>query len=287
MRQLRPSLLIVLGAAAVAACSDDTGVTNSSRPPLAGVRFINALPDTFDVDIRMVDQVDWSATANKLPFRSATQYWPTEAKARHIRVFPQPGVDAVNGVNPVVVSTVLLDTTITFEADRQYTLLLTGSARGNTERFVLIEDNPPATTGIQVAVKTVNAGVTGNVDAFLTPRDTTTLTGRTADLPGVGPLAASAYVVRDTGSFTAVRFAAGGTTTATASATAPNGTAGTSTINPQAGAKVPGTALSGYIFPASAPVTTGSRSTSVVNFASPGVIWFIDRLPPNTAVSTQ
>src|SRR4051812_40800653 len=101
----RPVLLLFT-ALGLAACGGDDSPTGVGRPSLAAVRYINALPDTFDVDIRMVDQIDWSATANKLTFRAATEYFPIEAKARHLRVFPQPGVDPVNGVDPNVVSQV-------------------------------------------------------------------------------------------------------------------------------------------------------------------------------------
>ena len=286
MRQLRPSLLLVLGAALLsAACDDDTGVTNSSRPPLAGVRFVNALPDTFDVDIRYIDQVDWSPHANKLGFRAGTAHQATEAGTRHIRVFAQPGPGA-NGADPAVVSQILLDTTITFEVDRRYTLLLTGSARANTERFVLFEDNPPDIAATQVAVKVVNAGYTGNVDAFLTTAANTAISGAPAT-GGVAPLAASAYVVRDTGTFAAVRFANAGTTTAVASLAGPAGTVGTNLINPEAGVRVGGTALTAFVFPASAPVTAGTRTPANTTFTTPGVLWLVDKLPPNTAVSTQ
>ena len=87
-------LMLPLAVSVLAACSQDDGVTVNARPPLGGVRFVNAVADGGPVDIRMVDQVEWSASsvttsANYgLPFRMATHHWPTEAKARHIRVFP-------------------------------------------------------------------------------------------------------------------------------------------------------------------------------------------------------
>ena len=57
-------LFMPLALIALAACHDD-GVTVNARPPLGGVRFINAVPDGGPVDIRYVDQVEWSGTGDK------------------------------------------------------------------------------------------------------------------------------------------------------------------------------------------------------------------------------
>src|SRR3712207_6883625 len=43
-------------------------------PPLAGVRVINALPDTNAVDVVMIDQVEWSLTARNINFRAGTEH---------------------------------------------------------------------------------------------------------------------------------------------------------------------------------------------------------------------
>jgi len=273
MRQLG----LLFGAVLLLGACRDNDVTNPSTPPLAGVRYVNALPDTFDVDIRMIDQIMWNATANKLAFRGGTEYFPVEAKTRRIRVFPQPGVDPVTGVNPDVVSQILLDTTVTFVAGKQYTLLLTGSARTNTEHFILIDDDVADPGATNVGVRAVNAGVAGNIDTYLLATATTAPSGAPT-LGGVAPLAASGYHTRAAGTF-AARATTAGTATVLARAAAPAGAAGTTVMNPLAGASVPGTALSAYVFPASAAGTRGA------SFTSPGVVWFIDRMPPLTAVS--
>ena len=160
MRFSRLSLL-PLALIAAAACHDDS-VSVNTRPPLGGVRFINAVPDGGPVDIRMVDQVEWSASsvANNtsccgLPFRTGTIHWPTEAKARHIRVFPTDSSLAVT-------TTILHDTTITIEANKNVTLMLVGSrAAGGKVSFVMIDDNPGAVPSTQVATRVVNASSTG------------------------------------------------------------------------------------------------------------------------------
>ena len=55
------SRIVALGLviAAASACGSDE-ITNPSLPALAGVRFINGLSDSSAVDVRMVDQVEFS-----------------------------------------------------------------------------------------------------------------------------------------------------------------------------------------------------------------------------------
>lgn len=72
--------------------------------------------------------------ALSLAFRAGTEHQPTEARARRIRVFP-------TSTNPVVTSAFMLDTVITFAANQNYTLLLAGSAKNNTDRFVVMADD--------------------------------------------------------------------------------------------------------------------------------------------------
>ena len=165
MRSPRYLLLAIAAAAAATACRDDQ-ITTASRPPLAGVRYINALNDTGRVDIKMIDQLEYSANTNEgvggITFRTGTRYYPTEAKARRIRVF------AFQDSSITSVSSVIHDTTLTFEADKNYTLLLSGSARARTARFRLIDDSQaPTPAAGQIAVRVYNAGA-GTVDAYVT-----------------------------------------------------------------------------------------------------------------------
>ena len=53
-------IFAAITACAVSACAKDvTGVTHTP-PPLAYVRYVNAVADTFDMDFRAVDQVEYS-----------------------------------------------------------------------------------------------------------------------------------------------------------------------------------------------------------------------------------
>jgi hypothetical protein len=247
-------LLLPIATLALAACSEDDGVTVNARPPLGGVRFINAVPDAGPLDIRMVDQLQWSAssvtttTGIGLPFRAGTIHWPTEAKARRIRVFPNDSLLAVT-------TTVLHDTTITVEANKNVTLMLVGTLAAGDLRFVTLDDVPPTLTGQQVAVRLVNASSTGQTPAAANGHLLATATTALAATPtwsNVAPRATAAYVVRDTGTF-AVRTTATGTTTPIWTATAPAGEPQNGLIGATAGFRAGGSAMSAYLFPRACP----------------------------------
>ena len=261
--------LMPLALVALAACHDN-GVSVNERPPLGGVRFINAVPDGGPVDIRMVDQVEWSASSVNsnsygLAFRSGTIYWPTEAKARHVRVFPTDSLLANT-------TTVLLDTTITVEANKNVTLMLVGSrAAGGKIGFVKFDDTvtPPAD---QVAVRLVNA--TSSARSGFVTSDTTSALG-TATFGTVAPLSASAYVTRPTGKFFMQSTPAGSTSPASFSI-APTGAPADGLIGVTAGYNGPGSALSAFVFPAS---VTGTAAPQTTAFKTPGVVFFVDFIP--------
>lgn len=270
-------LMFLAAPLALAACNS-AEVTAETRPPLAGVRYINAVPDTSRLDFRMVDQLEYSANTisgtGGISFREGTEYFAVEAKARHIRVFSL--ADTLIGT----VQQVVVDTTITFEANKNYTLLLAGSARARTARLRVIEDTPPSNLASgQIAVRVYNAGA-GAMDAYVVASTTTALAG-TPTFAGVGDLSVSPYRTQPAGAF-AVRVAAPGATAAVASVQAATGTAGTALVNPIAGAAVPGTVFSAYIFPRS---VAGSRAPQTAAFNTAGVQLFVDKLPAATATS--
>lgn len=287
---MRLSRLFLLPAAALsfAACGDDDGVVTNARPPLGGVRFVNAVADGGPVDIRMVDQVEWSASSVAGPndyglaYRRGTIHHATEAKSRHIRVFPTDS-------NVAVTSQVLHDTTIAIEANRNVTLMLVGSRTAGDLRFVMVDDAPPAPAGTEVAVRAVNAGMAGGIDAYLTAAVGTTVSGAPT-WANVGPLATGAYVTRDTGSF-AVRAAMAGTTDPLWSAAAPVGAPANGLVSALAGSRAPGAALAAYVFPRACPSValplTSTNCPTLVSrspadstaLSSPAVVWFVDRIP--------
>jgi hypothetical protein len=267
---MRLSRFLVIGVvlSVIAACNGDE-ITNSTPPPLAGVRFINAMSDTGAVDIRMIDQVPWSALALRLPFRSGTEHQPTEAKARRLRVFP-------TDTTPAVTSNFMLDTMITFAANQNYTLLLAGSAKNNTDRFILINDDAPAPAAGNISFRAVNASCgpagTPNVD-FLVGADSTTLAAAGTN---IAPNAPSAYQSRATGALFG-RFNTTVTPTRVAQAAGPSAPATPPGARPAAGVNSAGTVLTAYCFPRSVAGTSAPQDT--VSFNRADVRYFVDRVP--------
>lgn len=255
-------ITVVVGLAALTACKGDD-VFDPSTPALASVRFINAVTDTGSVDITMIDQIEWSAKALNLAFRAGTAYWPTEAKTRTIRVFPTSRVIGVT-------SGILLDTQVDIAANTRVTLLLTGSARAGTLRFVIIDDGPIAPAAGQIGVRLVNAS-SGAVDGYLVALPADPLPG-SPFAANVASNAASTYAGRATGS-AAVRATDAGSATVTASAAGPAAPATLPGELPSAGVTNAGTSFSVYYFPRG---VLGSPQNAIT---TPGMVWFVDRNP--------
>lgn len=272
-------------ACALSACAKDiTGVTHTP-PPLAYVRYVNAVPDTFDMDFRAVDQVAYSQPFLNVAFRGLGEgnYQGYQAGSRHIRIFLDPApADNQVAVDPAVVSTVMVDTTINFTAGQYYTLIGYGSARAKTTqtKFLVVNDTLPAasTTNIQFRVYNL-AAVQGAVDVYVRPDGTTPLTGS----PTVANLAAgtaSAYLSQATGAYV-IRLTTPGTLTPVGAATGYTlqaGTAGTTAADPIFGSGQAGSVFTAFIFDASAAGTPGAV------FATPGVVYYPDRQPTSTIV---
>ena len=178
-------IFAVILACGVAACAKDvTGVTHTP-PPLAYVRYINAVSDTFNMDFRAVDQVDLLPA---VPQRRVPRPWAT-ATIRGIRparvTFASSSIPTrrnnTTAVDPTVVSTVMVDTTYTFTAGTYYTLVHVGNARTGAavpEKLWIIQDALPAQTTSSVQYRVVNvAPVQGAVDVYVRADGTTPLSG--------------------------------------------------------------------------------------------------------------
>jgi hypothetical protein len=260
-------ILLCLGVAAVGGCENDK-VSTTTPPVTAAVRYINSVPDTGSVDIAMIDQVEWSANAKPLAFRAASAYQPAEAKARHIRVFP---TSLLIGVT----SQILVDTTVTLTPGSRVTLLLTGSARAKTLRFVSIDDDVTAPAAGQIAVRLVNASA-GAVSGFVTDTTTDALPP-TPTFSNVGPVAASAYLARAKGRVAMRATDVNATTVAANGPVAPPSPPGDAF--PAAGVNSQYTRFSVYFFPRG---VAGSPQNAVT---APSLIWFVDRNPCDPGVT--
>jgi Domain of unknown function (DUF4397) len=269
-------------ACGVSACAKDVQGVTHTAPPLAYVRYINAVPDTFNMDFRAVDQVTYSQPFLNTAFRGLGEgnYQGYQAGSRHIRIFldPAPANNTV-AVDPTVASTVMVDTTVAFTAGTYYTLLHVGSARAGAalkEKLWIITDALPTQVSTTVQYRVVNAApVQGAVDVYVSATGVTTGTAAASALAfgsatnyvsqGTGPLVIN---LTTPGTQAAVGAAAGYTLQA--------GTAGTTAADPIYGSAQGGSILTAFIFDAS---VAGSKAAQ---FAAPGVVFFPDKQPART-----
>ena len=258
-------VMLAAGLGAMTACDSDD-VNAPSIPPLASVRFINAVADTGAVDIRMIDQIEFSAVGNAIAFRAGTEYFPTEAKTRRIKVFP-------TSRNIAVTQNHLLETIVDIQANTRVTLLLVGNARDkSTLRFVVISDDASAPPAGMISVRIVNAA-TGAIDGYLVNAVADPI-APPATATNVAALAQSAYVTRATGA-AALRVTDASSVTVNASAAGPVAAVLAGAL-PAAGVNSAGTKFSVYYFPRG---VLGSNNNAV---ATPTAIWFVDRNPSDT-----
>src|SRR4051812_11196678 len=165
MRRILQLSTLCLAAGVVSACKPEETIS-APVSPTAGVRFINAVPDTAGangLDFRFIDKVENSA-AFRIPFRNSPQtsagvtasaliqYKPAEAGSRHFRVFLDDTLQSAASI-------VLKDSTVTLEAGHNYTFLLWGNARSggaDKMRMTVIDENV-ADPGTNVALRVINA----------------------------------------------------------------------------------------------------------------------------------
>jgi hypothetical protein len=290
MRRIFQLSTLCLAAGVASACKPDE-VVNNPTAPTAGVRFINAVPDTgatFGLDFRFIDIVE-NSDQFRITFRnnpqssggvtasSAIQYKAAAAGSRHFRIFLDDTLQAV-------ASTVLKDSTATLTAGHNYTFLLWGNARstGSDKMSLTVIDETVADPGSQVALRVINA--TGNaIDARQYVSTASPPSAATwASVPAYG---ISAYVTAPPNQIKFNVTAAGGSTALFADALAligqPIGTVtGGCTVGVDCdvtpGTTVPGSAVTLIVFPAS---VAGSKAA---NFAAPGGSTMWDRRPPRS-----
>jgi len=275
MRRIIHFTVLCLAIGAVNACRPEEVITTEDIPT-AGVRFIHAVPDTGAMDMRPVDIVE-NSTFYNVTFRATTLMFYKNARAgsRHFKVFRSDTIAAV-------ASTVVWDTTYTLEAGHRYTFILWGFSRPGSSpamKLDIIDDNP-ADPGTGVALRLVNAAAgLGALDG----RQYVKTTGTAPTTPtwaNVAELSASAYVAATADSINYNVRSAGGSTALFTDPTAITGTAATVLLDATPGTRVPGSAVSGFVFPRS---VVGSQATAPTNFTTPGIIFLWDRRPPRPA----
>jgi hypothetical protein len=284
------AVCMVVGA--VSACSTPDKTITTTVGPTAGVRFINAVPDTagaFGLDFRFIDIVESNAQF-RVGFRNAPttsggvtastnlQYKAALAGARHFVVFLDDTIQSI-------ATTKLIDSTFTFEAGKNYSVVLWGSARPGAANKLKLSIIPEviADPATQVALRVINA-TNAPIDVRQYAQGGTL--PASATWAAVPPLSASSFVTAAPGNILYNVQPAGGGTALFADQLALQGTAALSSagaggkIDTDAlpGTTVPGSAVTLIVFP---PSTVGARTPQTAAFLVPGGSFVWDRRPPS------
>ncbi len=267
MNPFRSSLVCALAVSAVG-CHEDA-VTDSPRTPVAGISFVNAVPDTNKLAFRVVDIVS-DAGLFGATFRAGTAF-PVgiEAGTRRIRVF-------FDTTDVVLATQVMLDTTYTFTEGEHYSFMLSGFARAGQSSalgaFILSDGVLPTPSAGKFAIRVVNlapsfagaaptlADTTVRSDAFV--RRLTAAVGGSPDAANLAYRATSPYVQVDTGRYRIALTQTGTIGPVIVQATLPPGIAGAAPI---AGSLAPGSVITAVIVPRSvggSPAPQGGRPTA-------------------------
>jgi len=236
-------LLPVAALALLAGCSGDNVSTFITPDPHAAVRWVNAVPDTIDMDYRIVDIVT-NANEASVKYRGTSGGYRGVPPGTHrIRVFPSGTTTAAcNG--PDVVSKVLLDTTFTFAVNHYYTIIHAGymnPASTPKHRLIITDDVFPAGAAGSFSLRAIDAiGNAASTDVFVT--------GATA----------AGGAVSGTAAFKAMSF--GGVSAYTAFATAPSTPAASSYRVTATGAGTTTPLLADGLLPIGAAAFAGSSS---------------------------
>lgn len=293
MRRIVQLSLLCLAAGA-SACSTPDLVNPTEVLPYAGVRFINAVPDSsgaFGLDLRFVDLLESNAHF-RITFRNApntnnistqVQYKGAREGSRHFRIFLD---DTLQSIASVVVK----DTTVTLAKGSNYTAILWGEGRvtgANAMRLNFWTEDVPAPAAGKVALRVINATNTA-IDgwAFLTSGTA----GATPTWDAVPPYSKSNYVEVDSGAYTYQIRNDGVGTNLFANTSALAGAVPSCSglaclpgqfadIEANPGTRVSGSAISAIVFPRS---TAGARTPQAAAFGVPAISYMWDKRPPRT-----
>jgi hypothetical protein len=234
------------------ACDKEASVTVANRPPLAFIRYVQAVPDADSLDFKFIDAIEYSPHYAKSEYRDIGIYQGVRAGSREWRVF-------VNSSDIDETQQIVAQGTTNFVAGTRYTILHTGTLGAST--VTMIEETfPTQDAGIHLSV--TNASLPAQ-DVYV---------GAPAGTPLFANLALgakSAYSALATGAFT-LHTANTGTLVSVADSTPFVGVAGTTITEPVGGYSVAGSQMSAFLFAA------GSGS------ADPSIIIVMDRQPPPT-----
>ncbi len=298
MRRISQLSVLCLAASVVSACYPDQ-VVNTENIPTAGVRFINAVPDSsgaFGFDLRFIDIVESNAqfritfrnspnqtvasgTTDTLVVGSSIQFKDARAGSRHFRIFLSDTLQSIASV-------VVFDTTANLVADHNYSVIIWGngrSAKGAADAMhVSILDEAPADPASNVGLRVINA-TSAAIDARAYARGSAVPS--TPTWANVAAYSASSWVNQPPGTIDYNIRAAGGSTAMFTDRQALPGTAAFSSagaggkldIDASPGTTVAGSATTMIVFPRS---VAGARTPQTAAFTISNVITMWDRRPP-------
>jgi len=169
-------LVAGLAVAGMTACDSDPVSKTVLPEPFSSIRWVNAVSDTVAMDFRVVDYPS-NASEPNLPFRASSGNWRNlPPGAHHIKVFFTNTTAA--GTDVSVVSQVFVDTTLTFDVGKKYTIVHYGFTKAGAtprNRLIVVEDVPPTPAGGQIGLRVINAApALGTVDVYAEPASGTT-----------------------------------------------------------------------------------------------------------------
>lgn len=315
MRRISKFSVLCLAAGVVSACALPDEIVPTTAIPTAGVRFINAVPDTGMMDFGFVDKVEnsrhWQIAfrnspiiaptgVNGVPASSTVQYKPAEAGSRRFVIF-------MDGTTAAVASDSVAGNTVTLDAGKNYTVLLWGCA--NPTRvgaacgpltLSFFEETVAAPAAGKTAIRIINAqtAAAATIDANFYRDSSTLVVPATANAAWTNLAASTAnqtWVAADTGTIwikvtAGAGWAAGagvnlGNSPRRALIGAPEVLVAPGPFDATPGTKVPGSAVTGIIFPASIAATgapQGAGSTTVPPWTAPAISFIWDRRPPRS-----
>jgi hypothetical protein len=280
MRNLPSLLLASVLAGGVAACDTGSDAMPVETVPLAGVRFVNAVPDTMALDYRFVDQLSNAGLFDAAFRANQAQYQPVEAGSHTFKVF-------LSSTDAAITSTFVNETTFNFAEGGRYTVLHSGYMRsGSTPAatVTVVEDDAPTPAAGKVTLRVLNlAGDLGGVDVFV---GTTSTAGQppaaTATWTNVAFGTFSPYVELDTAGLRVAATASGTTTPLlVANTAAPAGAEAQTTPVPVSaitGVRIAGSVITVVVLPRS---VAGSMAPQTTAFQSPAFAFLNDRRPPD------
>lgn len=176
---------------ALAACDDDS----SGPEDRASLRFVHAAPGTGAVNARWGDAQVFAA----VPYGGTASYEAIRSGERAL------AVRAAGAAADLVASELELDD------DGVYTVLLLKPGAAASLSLLVDDNAAPAAGKAKLRVVHAAAAIAGNVDIYVTAPDADLAT-QTAVAAGVQPGKASAYLVRDPGTYR-IRYTTAGTKT--------------------------------------------------------------------------